>query len=223
MNEIIIDYKNRLIVTTDNTGSIGEKVNDTIQVSYDVVSYFTLRNAIIDNLAQNTKLLSFTFANFNGNDAYNKIIKGINKVFDEIGYKIPYTSSTESNYIMKESAFSVTVIGEKQQYINTRYKKYAVVGKPLIGIEIINQKDDIVTLKEFEYLLNHKDISLIIPVGSKGINHRSKILLDKKFVSDKIDLNKSAGPSSCILIEYKKLNDIDKEIIKKVTVLELQK
>jgi hypothetical protein len=91
-----------------------------------------------------------------------------------------------------------------------------------VGNEIINQENDIITLKEFESLLKHEDISLIIPVGSSGINHRAKTILDRKFISNRVDLNKSAGPSSCIIIEYNKLDNIDEEILKKIIVLELE-
>lgn len=218
MNQIV-NLLGNLVVTIDNAGSVGEKEYDKVYASYDIVSYYTLRNAIMENMTHNTIIKAFTFSNFCGDDAYHKLVQGIEKILSELKMDIPYVTSTESNFSMKESAFSVTVIGEKKEISDKRFNNYAVIGIPLVGNEILKQKDDIITIDEFLYLLNHKNVSRVFTVGSKGINNRAIEYLGVRFHSISIDLNKSAGPSTCVIVEYDDINCFSENIMDKLTKL----
>ncbi len=173
----------------------------------------------MENMSQNTKLKALVFTNFCGDEFHYKLVNGINKVLEELEINIPYISSSETNFTMIESAFSVTVIGEKLDNERPKYKNYAVVGFPLVGNEIIDNPNQVITLKEFIQLVNNFNISKVVCVGSKGINEKLKRIFNKSFTSDKIDLYKSSGPSTCVLIEYNKYEQLPKNLLHKITIL----
>ncbi|QVK19333.1 ATP-binding protein [Mycoplasmatota bacterium] len=208
-----------LIVTVDNAGSIGEKKDDQVKVSCELLSYYTVRNAVMENMSQNTTLKALVFTNFCGDENHHKLVSGINKVLEELEINIPYISSTETNFTMNQSAFSVTVIGEKLDKERPRYNNYAVVGYPLIGNELIDNPHQVITLKEFKQLVNNSNISKVVCIGSKGIYEKGKRIFDKSFTSDTIDLYKSAGPSTSVLIEYDNFNSLPKSLLNKITIL----
>ncbi len=223
MNILELGKDNEIVITIDNAGSIGEKSNDTVSAPYQVLSYFTLRNAVMENLSNNTVIKGVTFSNFCGDKAYDKLLTGMKQVYDELGYEVQTISSTESNFMMQESAFSVTVIGEKIKIkAHTNYNNYAIVGLPLVGNEILKNTGEVVSIPEFLELLNHKDISRVITVGSKGINDRAFKVLNIELVSNDIDLSKSAGPSSCVLIEYRTLENLPSTILRKTRLLDIK-
>ncbi|PAT02236.1 hypothetical protein CI105_02520 [Candidatus Izimaplasma bacterium ZiA1] len=210
---------NNLIITIDNAGSIGQKENDTINTNYETLAYFTLRTALIENLVQYTKVIVITFANFCGDFSHKDIIKGISRIEKELGYKLPFISSSESNFVMRESALSFTCIGEK---LNTKRKSFsnvAVIGRPLLGNEIIERASEIVTLKEIIALLASENVSKVISTGSKGINSKIESNLGFTFKSDEIDLYKSSGPSSCVIVVYDSLKELKKIIKSPIIVL----
>lgn len=220
-----IELKNwdNIIVTTDNAGSIGRKENDTIQTCYDTLSYFTVRNALMENITKNTTVIAVSYANFCGDEHHEELMRGMNKVFDELGYKPRVIGSTESNFEMTESAFSTTVIGTKLTQKEERYSNYAVVGLPLVGDEVLSNMNSVISLRECLMLLSCDSVSKVIPIGSKGINHRCKKLLNIEFKSSAVDLYKSAGPSTCVVIEYKNLDSIPISLRKKITKLHIKK
>lgn len=77
---------------------------------------------------------------------------------------------------------------------------------PKVGSELCNPEDpEIVQVTDLQKLLEVLGIHDVIPVGSKGIlkeaqllasNNNSKLLINQ---SCSLDLNKSAGPSTCLV------------------------
>lgn len=208
-----------IIITTDNAGSIGEKELDNVKAPYDILSYLTTRNAVMENLSHNTLIKAIIFHNYCGDESYAKINEGINKIITELGYDVPVSSSTESNFTMSESAFGVTVIGESSKYIKFPYNKYAVVGKPLVGNEVLQNKKEMITLKECISLINNPNVSRVFTVGSKGIKDRLQTIIKKDLKTTQIDMSKSAGPSTCVIIEYKENTVFSEKIQNKLTKL----
>ena len=210
---------NNLIITIDNAGSIGEKKNDTITTNYETLAYYTLRTALIENIVQYTKVIGMTFANFCGDDNHKAIIKGISKIEEEIGYKIPFISSSESNFDMKESALSFTCIGQKKYHKKQNFTNVAIIGKPLLGNEIIEKHNEIVSIEEIIALLESENVSKVISTGSKGIKLKIKEKLSIECESCEIDLSKSAGPSTCVVVLYDSLNELKKIVKSPITIL----
>lgn len=219
MLEIKLENNKQLIVTTDNAGSIGKKELDHVKIDYESLAYYTLRNALMENLRFHTKIIGITISNFCGEKNYHDLMKGIEELTKHFNYDIPITTSTESNFPMKESAIGITVLGIKDTETLKHYANYAVVGKPLVGNEVSKAKSEMVQFDEFLYLVKHQDISRVITVGSKGIYDRGMKHFNQSFESSEIDLFKSAGPSTCVLIEYRTLKDIKKSILNKTYTL----
>jgi hypothetical protein len=219
MKSIRLDNQSNIIITTDNAGSVGEKVLDSVKTSYDILAYHTLKNAVMENLSYKTKIIGITMSNFCGDNEYLKLQTGVSNLIKELGYDVEVLTSSESNFIMTESAFGVTVIGLQQPHQEERYTNYAVIGKPLVGSDVIDQSEYVATFSDFLYLLNHDNVSSIKTVGSKGIQDRGKEDFNITFDSSDINVFKSAGPSTCLLIEYNYLENIKESIIKKLFLL----
>ncbi len=213
--------KRNLIVTTDCAGSIGEKKQDKVSVDYQTLAYFTARNALIDMMSKNGTPQTLVYSNFCGDESLGDLLMGTNKALKEAEVTCNITGSTESNFSMNESAFSVSLVGYETLKVDKDYSCYAVIGMPLVGEEVLQYPELIVSLKEVEILRNHPSVSKVLQIGSKGINDRAKTVLNYTFESDMIDLNKSAGPSTCVLVECKDL-DILKKIVK-TQITEIQR
>lgn len=205
-----------LVVTTDNSGAIGEKEADEVHVPYPVAAYFSFRSAVLDCLSAGAVPAAVLIHNFCGNDAWMPLEKGVRQGIKELGLQnIAVTGSTESNMVMKQSALAVTVIGNrKHSFSISRNDKieWSLIGEPLVGMEVINRKESIAPLGHLMDLFNNKDTAVFWPVGSKGIDHEwgrvcEQYNLTKTGVPFEQDSFKSAGPSTCVIIGTRKIND----------------
>ena len=84
--------------------------------------------------------------------------------------------------------------------------KFAVIGSPLVGEEVLNKASEVLPLSVFRSLCQLDDV-FILPVGSKGVLHELKVMLGEGGLSDssitcEVDLLKTSGPSTCILIAF---------------------
>ena len=84
--------------------------------------------------------------------------------------------------------------------------KLAVVGSPLVGNEVLETPEEVVPLSLF-YELSQLDGVVLLPVGSKGILHELKNMVDDDSligdnVKTEVDIMKTAGPSTCVLIAF---------------------
>jgi hypothetical protein len=84
--------------------------------------------------------------------------------------------------------------------------KIAIIGKPLVGNEVIEQEKQIVPLTMFQEICRLEGI-WVWPVGSKGIlSELNQMFKNKKFLKDKVitnvDVLKSSGPGTCIIAFY---------------------
>ncbi|KZE64299.1 hypothetical protein AWM68_14520 [Fictibacillus phosphorivorans] len=198
-----------LTVASDNSGNIGEKRDDAVNVPYDIVAYYGTRVCLMETLATASKPKTLIIHSFNDEKAWSSLVQGATRAFEELGLdKIEITGSTESNFSLVQSATGFTLIGSiKKQKLRTIMApydaRYAVVGKPLVGDEIIKHPDEILPLKLFKKLCDLEEIYELIPVGSKGIKKElDQICKQGGEYKSALPLDKSAGPSSCILISY---------------------
>lgn len=100
----------------------------------------------------------------------------------------------------------------QSQHFSAKEAKLAVIGKPLVGEEVIRNSEDVISMQLFQQLINNPAIYEIIPVGSKGIRYEAQELLKSLDLSNssllsELDLEKSSGPTTCVLISY----DVSKE------------
>jgi hypothetical protein len=215
--------ENSLIIASDNSGAIGMKENDFVHVPYEMVAYYSFRVAAMECIAAGGDPISVVLHNFCGNEPWDELVFGIQKGIEELCLKdVSISGSTESNFPLLQSALGLMVLGKKTNGITAELEfheqlKYAVIGIPLVGNEVIEQLDRVAPLSVFKEvsLLNEM---LIWPVGSKGILYEmNQIFPNKKFSQDTIitdlDILKSSGPATCFITVY---HHSQEELLKKI-------
>ncbi|MEK4629371.1 MAG: hypothetical protein ABS944_01930 [Solibacillus sp.] len=191
---------NGLIVTIDNSGCIGNKELDAVQVPNEITAYFTTRTAILEQWCAGAMPIQLLMANFSGDHVWMEYEQGIRRVFGEIGIPCPpIIGSSETNFNALQSAVSLTMIGEKiiSRTINNCH--YFVIGQPLVGNEVIENPQQIAQLNELYQGLTEGWIQAIWPTGSKGIGAEITRFIGGNYFCE-LDLHTSAGPSCAVLV-----------------------
>lgn len=194
---------NDCIITIDNSGCIGSKELDAVQVPDDNTAYFTARTAILEQLCAGAVPIQLLMANFSGDAVWASYEQGFQQAFDEMKLAMPpLTGSSESNFQALQSAISLTIIGKKQFQRSIEGCAYFVVGEPLVGNDVIANPEKIAKLFELYEGLTTGIIEAIWPTGSKGIAKEIERFIGQGYTSD-INLHTSAGPSCSVLVAVK--------------------
>ncbi|WP_033541782.1 hypothetical protein [Planococcus sp. CAU13] len=197
-----------LIITTDNSGAIGEKERDEIKASDLTTAKFSARVALLEQWAAGSEPFAVLLHNFSGAEHWERYVAGITELFRETGLPpFPITGSSETNMKMLQSALSVTMIGERKKEISNSNLKWYVYGLPLTGENVIKQSTDVADLKQINELRKAEIIESIWPVGSKGIAAEVSLMLGKALLPvSGLDLSASGGPSTAVLIGAEQQN-----------------
>lgn len=207
---IPFDELSSLIIASDNSGGIGRKEKDSVNVPYEITAYFSFRVAVMECMAAGAIPLAVVFHNFCGENAWAELVKGVRRGMDEINIHLPITGSTESNMTMIQSALGILVIGKKANTSTCikdhQGRRLAVIGKPLVGEEVMEQSEWIAPLSLFKWCLEQENVQ-VLPVGSKGIAYEWKLLVPEAEVvpsgmANQVDVFKSSGPSTCFIVAY---------------------
>jgi hypothetical protein len=215
MRDIItipLNNEESLIIASDNSGGIGMKEHDFVQVSYETVAYYSFRVAAMECIAAGGEPVSIVLHNFCGDDSWRELVNGIQKGLDELNLgDIPITGSTESNFHLEQSAVGLVVIGKKSldkktEKIFSNDLKFAVIGMPLVGNEVIDLAHEVVPLATFLEVSKLEEI-MVWPVGSKGIlSEFNQMFSNKEFTIEmlctELDILKSSGPATCFIIAF---------------------
>ncbi|MGO1368731.1 MAG: AIR synthase related protein [Senegalia sp. (in: firmicutes)] len=231
---IDINENDKLVISCDSAGAIGNKEKDLIKTSPENLGYLTLHVALSEIFAIGGEPISIiNTLSVEMNPTGQGILNGIKKLLNELNLDedIVVTGSTEENFPTVQTGMGITVIGLlnnknfKLPY-TPRNSVLAVVGIPKVGNEILEDEGEIISIDTIIKLKEKDYIYEILPVGSRGIlkeieelaysnNSRYSIYENKE-----IDLKKSAGTSTCLIVSidnenYEKLqNDIDKPVFK---------
>lgn len=197
-----------LILTSDNSGGIGEKENDEVKVPYDILAYYSLRVAVMECLAAGGEPTSIILHNFNGEVHWHTLVKGIHKGLEELEMQhVDVSGSSESNFSMIQSAIGIAVAGKAKDVKRSMPSihseiGWAVIGKPLVGKDVMDYSSFVIPLEMFKSLSTHEDVYLW-PVGSKGIQAELEQIFQRNIeVNSELDLHASAGPSTCTIVSY---------------------
>ena len=179
---IALNDSETLVLASDNSGGIGLKDMDMVKTPYDVVAYYGFRVAVMECIASGGAPISVVLHNFCGDEPWKDLVCGIEKGLQELGLtNVPITGSTESNFSLLQSALGMIVIGKRgrvipEETILLDQMRFAVIGSPLVGNEVLNKEGEVLPLSLFHWLCQ-LDHVVILPVGSKGILHELKVML----------------------------------------------
>lgn len=194
---------NGFVVTTDNSGGIGEKPHDIVSVPDQVTAYFAARVALLEQWAAHADPVSVLIHNFTGPDSWTAYVSGVEQAFEEAGCEQPpITGSTETNMELLQSALAVTMIGEKRAVRDATDLEWYAFGTPLVGNEVVERRSDIASLRAIKEAMDTGIVNQIWPVGSTGILAEYRRLSGDSAIEIEadVDLRASAGPSTSVLI-----------------------
>lgn len=211
---IIYEKDTAFIVSCDSLGAIGNKENDVLRVSEEVVGRATIKVALAEALCVGAKprIISDTLS-VEMEPSGRRILSAIEKELEENGLEdVVLTGSTEENFPTSMTGVGITVVSKAKisdlKIKKTRKNMYvSLLGLPLVGEEVLKSKD-VLSLKDYVKISKSKEIIEAIPVGSKGVGHELKVLEKvsglKVHMLDPIhiDMNKSGGPSTSCIIVY---------------------
>jgi hypothetical protein len=180
------------------------KDNDLIKASYEVTSYYLARVVLMELISVGAKPLAYTL-NSSFADHWTELREGIENAFKQIGQdNPPHIGSSEKNYPGEQTSIGITILGKIEKAVEKpSCKDFAVIGIPLVGQELLENETQSVSLEECLALSQDPFIGEMLPVGSRGIRQEFETHFHKGIESDStLDLDKSAGPSSCLIISY---------------------
>lgn len=224
---IDLNKEQMMVIACDSSGGIGDKSNDVVKVSPEVVGYYTTQVALMEVLAIGAAPVTIVNALAVEMDPSGEgIIRGVKKCIKPLNLTDDQiiTGSTEENIPVCQTAMGMTIIGiiDKKDFRKTRALKddiAVVVGIPKIGDEVVEDGGrEILSIELLLKLKKDFKINEILPVGSKGILYELGELArtnDLDFILEdtlNIDIHKSAGPGTCAVIS---INEKDYENVKK--------
>jgi len=206
-----------LVIACDSCGGIGSKELDVVKVDPEIVGYLTATVVLCEILAfrATPQILVNNFC-VEMNPTGEKILIGIKEAIEEIGLDSSQllTGSTEENIPVMQTGIGLTCIGviDTKLWIKPRTEpgdELFAIGSPKVGAEVV-AKDGISNLKIISQINDNISIHEILPVGSKGIDFevnelcRCNNLIFNYTENIPLDIKKSAGPVTCVLVSGEK-------------------
>lgn len=200
------------IVTTDNSGGIGEKMDDLVAVPDRITARFATRVALLEQWAAGAEPEAVLLHNFSGDASWDRYCEGICDVFDEIGIAMPPISgSSETNMSLRQSAVAVTLMGKQTLESSESTGDWYTYGTPLLGEEVLTKGSEIASLTVLEEARRKGLIQRLWPVGSSGILAEWRAVTGEpnRGATSPLDITSSAGPATVVLlqIDAEKLSD----------------
>lgn len=220
-------HKEEMVIACDSCCGIGEREDDFVNASNEIVGYFSARVCLFELIAfKANPLVIVNNLGMTMKCGGESIIKGINRAikeynsedFFENNFKLEecITGSTEDNFKTLQTFLGLTIIGEKKISTEISFEsedEVFLLGIPKVGEEVLddinNNIGEIAGFKELKLLVESKSVKDIIPIGSKGIIHEAKELESSNNIKINLSYNgtylrKSAGPATAILFICKK-------------------
>lgn len=193
---------NSFVVTTDNSGGIGEKDADIVYAPNERVSYFAARVALLEQWSAYADVESVIIQNFSGEAAWQAYKDGVERLLEEVELEqILISGSSETNMELIQSAMSVTMIGRSREVLDCEVTWF-IYGKPCVGSEVLENPEAIADLRKMKEAIVNGWVKKIWTVGSKGIQAEARAVFadDTILVISELDVEKSAGPSTVVLV-----------------------
>jgi selenophosphate synthetase-related protein len=205
-----------IVVGSTSSGGVGPKTLDQVKVDGRVLGRFLARVALMDVTATGAfpLLLSVTLG-VEKEPTGREILEGVKRESRVLGLEPNQVlmENTEDNFETVQTGAGVTVIGfanegELRLGKTSPGDLIVAVGKPKVGDEVLaaEVKGEIADLRNVTLLSQKKFVHDIAPVGTFGIAYEARMMAYavgrqlKLEEAKEIDLNKSAGPATVVLI-----------------------
>ncbi len=204
-----INENQRMVISCDSCGGIGEKTYDQLKVSPYFTGRYTARVTMMEVLCVGAELIAISNGVANEmNPTASTILNGIEDELLSANIKdIVITGSSEENMETLCTGVGMTTIGLADRDSLITEKPLTgdlglVIGQPKVGTEVVLGEDkDLVQYSDLFKLIDSNFVRQIIPIGSKGILYEAssigEFLLKENIDTD---IHKSAGPSTCIFV-----------------------
>ena len=208
-----------LIVAVDSDGGIGSLEGDTIKCDPYQLGRFAMRVPLLELLSCGAKpLAAFDMLTIPMKGPGEEIVRGVRDELMLAGLDedFPLSGSTEDNVPTIMTGIGTTVIGivhsaDFRPGLTNSGDILLCIGLPKSAPEdtVLLDDDDIVNQGDILKLLKVEGVHEILPVGSKGISHEACELARMAsidFIPDDncpIRLDKSGGPSTCVIVSCK--------------------
>ena len=205
-----------LIIAVDSDGGIGPLDGDVVRCSAYQLGRFAMRVPLLELLACGaTPLAAFDMLTVPMKPHGSEIVRGVRDELNGAGLRndFPLSGSTEDNVPTNMTGIGTTIIGivhETDLRPGTSRSNDVVlcIGVPKTGPEdqITLNDPEIISQQDFLKIRKIAAVHDILPVGSRGIYYEVgemarlaglRINLGK---TPAINIKKSAGPSTCVLI-----------------------
>lgn len=211
-----------LVVACDSVGGIGSKPHDKVKADGAVVGAFALRVPLFELISAGAApVLVVNTLSVEWDPAGREIVRGLKAYAKQAGLDVDvqFTGSTEENVSTVQTGVGITVLGkaEKARFFpgSSRQGDWVVcAGWPKSAPDDDVRLDDpqILSIEELYILRQQPDVHDILPVGSKGILYEAQELANSAGLASQLevqkgrttlDLEKSAGPSTCVIFSAK--------------------
>ena len=205
-----------LVVAVDSDGGIGSRAHDLVRVPEYVLGRFAMRVPLMEILSCGaTPIAAFDMLTVPMDDLGKEIVRGVRDELTEagLGADFPLSGSTEDNVPTDATGVATTVLGLVHQDDFRPGSSKAGDRVLCVGLaksapdDEINLDDkEMVRLSQIGELLRMEGVHDLLPVGSRGVLYEARELassggLELVMSPDpKLDLGKSAGPSTCALL-----------------------
>jgi len=226
-----------IVTGSTSSGAVGPKEFDKVKVDGKYLGKFLARVALMDVIATGAFPLLLSLTLGVENDPTGKeISEGIKREARTIGLDPNQVlmENTEDNFPTVQTGAGLTVLGlanEDELRLGKTMPNDLIVaiGKPKVGMEVIAAEahGEIADLKNVVQLNQRKYVHDIAAVGSFGIASEAKMMAygvgrQLKLIEPQgLDLNKSAGPATVVLvtIDPDRLEDLKALIPKPINII----
>ncbi|MAT04174.1 MAG: hypothetical protein CL424_03910 [Acidimicrobiaceae bacterium] len=210
-----LDEHMRLVVACDSSGGIGPNPGDTYFATAAEVAHFATRVALLEVLAVGAEpRVVVNNLCVERQPTGELMIAAIESLVTGLGpNRVEVTGSTEDNVPTTSTGMGVTVLGlasdaDLRVGMSRAGDAVVCVGERLSAPDDVVSSTDVrlVTPADVLELRAREAVHEILPVGSRGIAYEAALLARDAglaFVPDPhatIDLERSAGPSTCVLV-----------------------
>jgi len=203
-----------LVITCDSCGGVGDKPGDAFPCPPETVGALTARTALLELLCVGATplcLIDNLCCELHPTGA--RILAGIRAELARAGLDIPVTGSTEENFTVDTTCIGMTAIGSGELRTDPvrAGDRALLIGRPLLGRQVLERPDDLASYDDVRALLASPDVRELVPVGSRGIAAEARELaalyglvfepaIGLASASEPaVDLAQSGGPSTCVL------------------------